>query len=209
MNTEKQRTSLPPVPPPVRRPAHRAAKMKANIVRHVPRARKHAVRHKKIRRELSAGGVAVRKDRGLWLVALLKTEHRRGQVWVLPKGHVEIDRKERVDEAARREVQEEVGIADLVVKEQLGTTQFVFQAEDVLVKKTVHYYLMVTEQAELKPQEEEGFVEAKWFPISVAITMLEYDTDQDIVAKAQVILEGKTTFVPKKHTSQKSIKIHS
>lgn len=202
MNTIQHQISPPPTPPPVR---SRLKKPKPQISRAHARPNKH----KKVRRELSAGGVAVRQERGLWLVALLKTEHRRGQVWVLPKGHVELDRKERVDDAAKREVQEEVGIVDLVVREQLGTTQFVFQAEEALVKKTVHYYLMVTEQVALKPQEEEGFIDAGWFPISVAITMLEYDTDQEIVAKAQVILEGKSTRIPKKQKSRRSIRIHS
>jgi ADP-ribose pyrophosphatase YjhB (NUDIX family) len=216
MNTEEQRGPVPPLPPPVRRRQTATSQKKhtprpKKAVRHVPRVRKGAaVRNKKVRRELSAGGVAVRQERGQWLVALLKTEHRRGEVWVLPKGHVEMERKERVDEAAKREVQEEVGIQELVVKEQLGTTRFVFQAEEALVKKTVHYYLMITEQVELKPQEEEGFIDAGWFPISVAITMLEYDTDQEIVAKAQMILEGKTTVIPKKKPlSRRGIRIHS
>lgn len=201
MNTIQQRIS-PPTPPPVR---SRLKKPKPVVLR----VQKHPNKHRKVRRELSAGGVAVRQERGLWLVALLKTEHRRGKVWVLPKGHVELDRKERVDDAAKREVQEEVGIIDLVVRQQLGTTQFVFQAEEALVKKTVHYYLMVTEQIELKPQAEEGFIDAGWFPIGVAVTMLEYDTDQEIVAKAQMILEGKTTRIPKKQKSRRNIRIHS
>ncbi len=213
MNTVEQHVSVPPIPPPVRvrqtatNPKKQFRPKKA--VAHVPRVRKASAKNKNVRRELSAGGVAVRQERGQWLVALLKTEHRRGQVWVLPKGHVETGRKERVDEAAKREVQEEIGIQELVVREQLGTTRFVFQAEEALVKKTVHYYLMVTEQIELKPQEEEGFIDAGWFPISVAITMLEYDTDQEIVAKAQMILEGKTAGIPKKPSSRRSIRIHS
>ena len=143
-------------------------------------------------------------------MALLKTEHRRGSVWVLPKGHVEMDRKERVADAAKREVQEEAGIMELEVREQLGTTRFVFQAESALVKKTVHYFLMITTQKELVPQAEEGFIDAGWFPIDVAITMLEYDTDQDIVSKAKDILEGKK---PEEGTNPpkpfKQIKIHS
>ncbi|MEK7499925.1 MAG: NUDIX hydrolase [Patescibacteria group bacterium] len=202
MNATQQRVPMPPTPPPVR---NRLQKVK----QHVPRARTRPIKNKKVRRELSAGGVAVRQERGLWMVALLKTEHRRGQVWVLPKGHVELERKERVDDAAKREVQEEVGILDLVVRQQLGTTQFVFQAEETLVKKTVHYYLMVTQQVELMPQAEEGFIDAGWFPISIAITMLEYDTDQDIVAKAQIILEGKTSRIPKIQKSRRTIRIHS
>lgn len=213
MDTAQQAKPVPPLPPPVR--ARQTATTKKRLprlkkpVKHVPRARKGVMKNKKVRRELSAGGVAVRQERGAWMVALLKTEHRRGEVWVLPKGHVEMERKERVDEAAKREVQEEVGIQELTVKELLGTTRFVFQAEEALVKKTVHYYLMITEQVELKPQEEEGFIDAGWFPISVAITMLEYDTDQEIVAKAQMILEGKTAGIPKKKSSRRSIRIHS
>jgi len=203
MNTAQQRTPVPPTPPAVRNRLQKGGKPR------ISRTHKGTVKHKNIRRELSAGGVAVRQERGLWLVALLKTEHRRGKVWVLPKGHVELERKERVDDAAKREVQEEVGILDLVVKQQLGTTQFVFQAEEALVKKTVHYYLMVTQQVALQPQEEEGFIDAGWFPISVAITMLEYDTDQDIVAKAQIILEGKSTRIPKKQKSRRNIRIYS
>lgn len=212
MTSEEQKSSVPPVPPPVRYKKTATNTRKPfrpkKVVKHVPRVRKPVQKHKKVRRELSAGGVAVRQERGQWLVALLKTEHRRGKVWVLPKGHVEMDRKERVDEAAKREVQEEIGIQTLVVKEQLGTTRFVFQAEEALVKKTVHYYLMTTEQVELVPQAEEGFIDAGWFPISVAITMLEYDTDQDIVAKAQMILEGKVSSISSK-TPRKSIRIHS
>lgn len=177
--------------------------LRKRVVRH-PRKT-----HRTVRRELSAGGVAVREERGIWHVALLKTEHRRGSVWVLPKGHVEMDRKERVADAAKREVQEEAGIMELEVREQLGTTRFVFQAESALVKKTVHYFLMITTQKELVPQAEEGFIDAGWFPIDVAITMLEYDTDQDIVSKAKDILEGRKPQTPSDLKPRKQIKIHS
>ena len=210
MESTEKTIPMPPLPPPVRRKQTATNKQKRarpkKAVRHVPRARKQQRNIKRVRKELSAGGVAVRQERGQWMVALLKTHHRRGDVWVLPKGHVEMDRKERVDDAAKREVQEEAGIQDLVVRDLLGTTRFVFQAEEALVKKTVHYYLMVTEQKELTPQEEEGFVDAGWFPIGVAITMLEYDTDQGIVAKAQEILEGKKA--PAKAAGGRSITLH-
>lgn len=210
MNTTSQ-PALPPLPPPVRRPAYRTGRRQTAT--NIPKKKKHHVRpkksqRKKVRRELSAGGVAVRRERGQWVAALLKTRHRRGEVWVLPKGHVELHRNEKIEEAAKREVQEEAGIAILDVKERLGSTQFMFQAETALVKKTVHYFLMVTEQAELKPQEEEGFIDAGWFPIAVAIKMLEYDTDQDIMKKSQAILEGKKPNMPGE-VPRKSIRVYS
>lgn len=173
------------------------------------RVARHSRGRRNVRRELSAGGVAVRQENGMWYVALLKTEHRRGNVWVLPKGHVELDRKETIAEAAKREVQEEAGIMNLDIKGPLGNTKFVFQAETALVKKTVHYFLMVTDQKELVPQAEEGFSEAGWFPIDVAITMLEYDTDQDIVRKGKHLLEGKSIEDVPMSSARKQIRIHS
>ncbi len=112
-------------------------------------------------------------------------------MWVLPKGHVEPQTGENISEAARREVQEEAGLRDLSIKDQLGVTRFAFQAEGTLVKKTVHYFLMVTNQKELVPQAEEGMIDAQWFSFDDAITKLEYDTDQDIVAKAKMKMTGQ------------------
>jgi ADP-ribose pyrophosphatase YjhB (NUDIX family) len=124
-------------------------------------------------------------------VALLKTEHKRGEVWVLPKGHVELAGNEKISEAARREVGEEAGLTDLSVKNELGVTRFRFQAETAVVHKTVHYFLMLTNQKNLTPQIEEGLLEARWFPIDDAIRALAYDTDQDIVLRAREVLLGR------------------
>lgn len=149
-----------------------------------------------IRREISAGGVVARQERGRWLVAILKTEHKRGLVWVLPKGHVEPHAGETISDAARREVQEEAGITDLSVKEQLGVTRYSFQAEQALVKKTVHYFLMTTQQHKLTPQKEEGLLAAIWQPIDTAVNVLTYDTDQQIVERARLRLLGKNKTKP-------------
>lgn len=140
---------------------------------------------------MSAGGVVVRSEREEWLVALLKTEHKRGEVWVLPKGHVEPEEGETVPEAAVREVQEEAGITSLSIKEQLGITRYSFQTEEALIRKTVHYFLMTTSQKKLTPQKEEYLIDAIWQPIDEAINQLEYDTDKNIVAKAREKLTGQ------------------
>lgn len=195
----------PPSPPPIR-----ARKTKTGRRAHAPRHRK-AVRHggrHPIRRELSAGGVAVRHERGGWLVALLKTAHKRGEVWVLPKGHVELAASENIAAAAKREVQEEAGLKDLSVRDQLGVTRFTFQVENAVVRKTVHYFLMVTTQKELRPQEEEGLIDAAWFPIDVAIQHLAYEADQEIVRRAKAKLEGKPRQ-PAPHRVSKSIRVHT
>jgi ADP-ribose pyrophosphatase YjhB (NUDIX family) len=163
-----------------------------------------------IRREVSAGGVVARQEKGEWLVALLKTTHKRGEVWVLPKGHIEPDSGETAAHAARREVQEEAGIQDLSVKDQLGVTRFSFQAEEALVQKTVHYFLMTTQQTQLTPQKEEDLIDATWQPFAKAVQMLAYDTDQDMVLRAQQRLTGKT---PPEHphagAGSKKLRIHT
>jgi len=172
----------------------------------------HRSSHRRpVRHEVSAGGVVARQEQEQWLVALIKTEHKRGPVWVLPKGHVEPHAGETPAEAAKREVQEEAGITDLSVKDQLGITRFTFQAETALVKKTVHYFLMTTQQKKLIPQAEEGLIDAAWYPIDEAIAALEYDTDQDIVAKARQKLTGQSppTRRHPPRSSGKSLRIHT
>lgn len=184
---------MPPMPPPIR-PAAASRLVKRRRPLRPARLKKQRVSRKSslpIRKEISAGGVVMRQEGQEWLVALLKTEHKRGEVWVLPKGHVELHTGERVSEAAKREVQEEAGLTDLSVKDQLGVTRFKFQVEDAVVYKTVHYFLMTTQQKALLPQAEEGLLEAAWFPAAEAIKILEYDTDQDIVQRAVDRLAGR------------------
>jgi len=167
-------------------------------------------RGRPIRNEISAGGVVVRQENGQWLVALLKTEHKRGQVWVLPKGHVEPEEGETVSEAAMREVAEEAGITSLSLKSQLGVTKYSFQAENALVKKKVHYFLMATNQRKLTPQAEEGLIDAAWAPIDKAIELLAYDTDQEIVARArQKLLGHRPPSRPGPAPGSKPLRIHT
>lgn len=209
--------SLPPVPPPVRLPlVVKKKRLKPAAVKG-RRPGKSAQRPKRgpqaVRHEISAGGVVAREERGSWLVALLKTEHKRGQVWVLPKGHVEPDKNETVADAARREVEEEAGIKDISIKNELGITRYRFQAENALVKKTVHYFLMTTGQRTLVPQAEEGLLEAAWFPIQEAIRILAYDTDRDIVIRAQEQLlhpdQAYTPSIINRRPRQRPLRIHT
>jgi ADP-ribose pyrophosphatase YjhB (NUDIX family) len=134
--------------------------------------------------EVSAGGVVVRRIRDRVHVALLRTEHSRGQVWVLPKGHVERQRHETLEDAAVREVKEELGIAEVRLKRKLGTTRYQFFTERGRIVKTVHYYLMDGRSEALQPQAEEGLLEARWVPVREALRKITYPTDRDIVLRA-------------------------
>jgi len=134
--------------------------------------------------ETSAGGVVVRRIDGRVHVALLRTEHARGDVWILPKGHVELSLGETQEQAAVRESQEELGISNLVLKRQLGSTRYHFFTERGRVTKTVYYYLMESLDGELHPQAEEGLLEAKWMTVREALKKITYATDRDIILRA-------------------------
>lgn len=133
--------------------------------------------------ETSAGGVVVRRVEGKLHVALLETRHSRGEVWVLPKGHLKHGMGESLSEAAVRESKEELGIEYLRLKRFLGKTRYRFKTERGIVDKTVHYYLMEGLSDKLTPQKEEGFSRARWVPLKKALKIITYPTDKKIIKK--------------------------
>lgn len=151
--------------------------------------------------ETSAGGVVMRRIRGRLCVALLKTRHTRGPVWVLPKGHVEYARGETRDVAAMREVQEELGIQKVRLVRKLGTVRWQFmgtkdrregprlrakqEPPTARIVKTVHHYLFDGLTDRLHPQADEGFLEARWVPFEKALQLLAYPTDRAMLVKVR------------------------
>ena len=76
----------------------------------------------------------------------------------LPKGHVE--EGEDTLSAALREVEEETGLRDLKVIQQLPSSWHCYLYEDEWRLKQTSWYLMeTTDDSHLQPQEEEGITE--------------------------------------------------
>ncbi len=67
--------------------------------------------------DLDAGGVVVRSENNQWLVALVR--ERMTSHYILPKGKVETG--ESLEQAARREIQEEAGLRNLHLTAYLGS----------------------------------------------------------------------------------------
>lgn len=134
--------------------------------------------------ETSAGGVVLRRLNGRVHIALLRTQHARGEAWVLPKGHVEMHRGETPEDAAVREVQEELGIASVALKRKLGSTQYHFHTERGRVTKTVHYYLIAGLSEALRAEAAEGLLEARWVPVREALRRITYEADRRIIMRA-------------------------
>ena len=102
----------------------------------------------------AAGGVVKNaNDETLFIYRLDK--------WDLPKGKIE--KGERVDEAAIREVEEECAVSGLVIKKQLNDCYHVYHLKDKPILKKTYWFEMLTDfDGKLIPQQEEGIEKVEW-----------------------------------------------
>ena len=102
----------------------------------------------------AAGGLVERTDNKLLFIF-------RNNKWDLPKGGVE--KNELIIEAAKREVTEETGVADLIVQNQLSETYHIFKkGKRYRLKKTYWFRMSTNYTGHLQPQIEEGILKAEW-----------------------------------------------
>jgi len=81
--------------------------------------------------------------------------------WDLPKGKVE--KGEKTDATAVREVEEETGVKNLKLKRKIGETYHTYNAYGKHFLKTTHwYYMTCSSKQTLVPQTEEDIAEIKW-----------------------------------------------
>jgi len=96
----------------------------------------------------------------------------RNDKWDLPKGRVE--GKETIPVAAIREVEEETGVADLILQKPLMETFHLFRRNGKYKLKRTHWYQMTTTyNGLLAPQVEEGIKRAVWVPKDEVSRLLE------------------------------------
>ena len=104
---------------------------------------------------IEAAGGLVQRDDGKFLFIF------RNNKWDLPKGGIE--KKELTIEAAKREVTEETGLADIIVNNQLPETYHIFKkGKNYRLKKTYWFKMSTSYKGQLNPQFEEGIVKAEW-----------------------------------------------
>jgi 8-oxo-dGTP pyrophosphatase MutT (NUDIX family) len=103
----------------------------------------------------AAGGLILNAKKEMLFI------YRLGK-WDLPKGKVEDGEDER--EGAVREVEEECNVRDARIIRFLLTTWHTYIQKGEPILKSTHWYLMETGSFTiLKPQQEEGITEVKWF----------------------------------------------
>ncbi len=135
--------------------------------------------------EFSAGGLVVDLAGEVPLGALIGRTDRRGRLlWSLPKGHIEDG--ETAEQAAVREVEEETGIAGVILGE-LGTIDFWFVADGRRIHKTVQHYLMRAVGGKLSDADIE-VTEVAWVPLTQISSQLAYPDERGLIDTAGRLL---------------------
>ena len=141
-----------------------------------------------MRREFSAGGVLVRRLRGMWQVAAIRPAGKPPGVWALPKGG--IDPGESPGAAAVREVEEETGATGKLDR-KLGDVRYVYTWDGEQIFKVVSFFLVRYSSGRLgaiAPEFEHEVAEVRWLPLGDAPRLLAYAGERDMAQKAIDVL---------------------
>ena len=135
----------------------------------------------------SAGGIVVRYGSGQpWLVVGSRRRERDGRTWTLPKGTPNAG--ESREQTAIREVEEETGLR-VRITGPLDSIEYWFVQSGTRIHKTVHYYMMEAIGGDLAGHDHE-FEQVRWVTFEAAATMLTFETERTLVARAAERLGG-------------------
>jgi 8-oxo-dGTP pyrophosphatase MutT (NUDIX family) len=157
-------------------------------------------------REISAGGVVVRRVDENWQVAVIEPQKEAAgasndtsgrktsqkMLLALPKGLV--DPGEKPEETALREVKEETGLTAMLIS-KLGDTKYVYVrswGDKQRVFKIVSFYLLRYQSGEIDDVTAAMRIEVKralWIPLEGAVRQLAYRGEKDMVRRAQEYLQ--------------------
>lgn len=130
-------------------------------------------------KEFSAGGIIIKKTEGGFSVLLIKDGYSR---WTWPKGKIE--GKETPEEAAKREIKEEVGLALLNTLQELDKVEYFYRLKGKLIFKTVYLFLFEVNGGEKLVPLKSEIKEAVWFSVEAAVTKVEYKGAKELLEKA-------------------------
>ncbi len=133
-------------------------------------------------RVIEASGGLVQNSKGEYLFI-----YRYGK-WDLPKGKLE--RNEKIENAAIREVSEETGISNIKLSDFISTTFHTYRIGNATILKKTHWFKMDYDGDEtLIPQQSEDISIVKWVPRNQLSDILinTYDTIREVFDRAGII----------------------
>ena len=133
---------------------------------------------KKAQRETSAGGVVFRREGGVARYLLIRDSY---QNWGFPKGHLKTG--EPPADAARREVEEETGLTNLLLHGPIRVIDWYFRFKGKTIHKYCHFFLFESRDGEPTPQLEEGISACTWHPLEDAVTTISYDNARGVLRR--------------------------
>jgi len=102
----------------------------------------------------AAGGLVYNDTNQLLMI------FRNGK-WDLPKGKLEVG--ENIEQCAIREVEEECGVSELLITQQLQETYHTYEINGQKILKRTYWFEMKTSfKGDLVPQTKERITEAVW-----------------------------------------------
>lgn len=146
--------------------------------------------------ERSAGAVVFRKEDGKTFYLLL---HYEAGHWDFPKGNIE--KGEKIEETARREIEEETGITDLRFLPAFKKwIKYFYKKEGQNIFKIVTFLLAETKTKEVKISFEH--IGYEWLPYQKAMERLTYKSAKEILKEAH-------QYLGKPKTKDQRPKIHT
>ncbi len=131
--------------------------------------------------EFSAGGIVFDKENE----KILLCQHSQHHGWVFPKGL--IDKGEKKEETAVREVEEETGIKAEILKPLSPVTYwYVFEGEKI--KKTVYYFWMESTGGDITKHDHE-MENVEWLAPQDVEERLSYKSDKEVWKQARKLIE--------------------
>lgn len=127
--------------------------------------------------------------------AVIYTEHNEKRWYLIEqmrkghhsicKGHVEGDESEH--QTAAREIMEETG---LTVKFVDGFRETIAYSPYENCRKTVVFFLAKADSTDVTAQEAE-VSEINWYPFEEAVTILDFNSDREVLQKAEDFLKHR------------------
>jgi len=137
-----------------------------------------ARQQKKAQRETSAGGVVFRRADGAARYLLIRDSYKN---WGFPKGHLKVG--EPPADAARREVEEETGLGDLVLHGPIRVIDWYFRFRGKTIHKYCHFFLFESRTGDPTPQLDEGISACSWHELDDAVSTISYDNARGVLRR--------------------------